>query len=94
MCNIETRDELIVINDEGGVYRGPDAFIMCLYALEDYREYSEWLTRPLLRPLARQAFEMLCKNRGIINRWFYAGGESHLAERLKDRAVCAHYLVG
>ena len=82
ICNVDKSDELIVISDEGGVYRGSDAFIMCLYALEDYREYSEWLTRPLLRPLARKAFEMLSKDRWIINHWFYSGGEAHLAEQL------------
>ena len=33
-------DELVVIDDRGGVYRGPDAFVMCLYALEAYRPWA------------------------------------------------------
>jgi predicted DCC family thiol-disulfide oxidoreductase YuxK len=91
-CSLKSADDLVVVSDEGGVYRGPDAFIMCLYALQEYREYSAWLTRPLLRPLARQMFEMLSKNRWIINQWFYAGGEAHLAEKLQKRDAMAEFL--
>jgi predicted DCC family thiol-disulfide oxidoreductase YuxK len=60
-------EELVVIDDEGGVYRGADAWILCLYALEDYRAWSVRLARPRLRPLARQAFEWLSRNRKALS---------------------------
>jgi predicted DCC family thiol-disulfide oxidoreductase YuxK len=62
-------EELIVVGDEGQVYRGDSAWIMCLYALEDYREWSLRLASPLLRPLARKAFAMVTKRRGVIGLW-------------------------
>ena len=51
--------ELIVISNKGGVYRGSDAFLMCLYALEEYRELSIALADPMLKPMARRAFRRL-----------------------------------
>jgi predicted DCC family thiol-disulfide oxidoreductase YuxK len=61
-------EDLVVVDDEGGVYRGEDAFILCLYALEDYREWSFRLSGPGLRPLARVAFEWLSRNRRGLSR--------------------------
>ena len=42
-------EELIAVSDEGGIYRGARAWIMCLYALQEYREWSIRLSHPLLR---------------------------------------------
>jgi predicted DCC family thiol-disulfide oxidoreductase YuxK len=61
-------DELTVISDEGGVYRGSDAWIMTLYALAKYRAWSFRFSSPLLKPLVRNAFEMLSNNRMILSR--------------------------
>ena len=49
----------MVVSDEGAVYRDGSAWIMCLFALEEYRDWANRLAHPLLRPLARQAFALL-----------------------------------
>ncbi len=67
-------EELVVISDEGGVYRGPVAFIMCLYALKEYRELSLWLSKPAMLPMARGAFVQLSKNRGILSHFLVSWG--------------------
>jgi predicted DCC family thiol-disulfide oxidoreductase YuxK len=56
-------EELVVVSDEGHVYRGDAAWIMCLYALVDYREWSLRLASPALRPFARRAFALISKRR-------------------------------
>jgi predicted DCC family thiol-disulfide oxidoreductase YuxK len=61
-------EDFVVVDDEGGVYREGDAFILCLYALEEYREWSFRLAGPRLRPLARVAFEWLSRNRRGLSR--------------------------
>ena len=58
-----------MISDEGGVYRGPAAFIMCLYALKEYRELSLWLSKPAMLPMARGVFHQLSRQRGILFRF-------------------------
>ena len=59
----EQRRELLVITDEGDVYSGDSAWIMCLYALADYRTWSFRLARPALRPLARRVWHLISTNR-------------------------------
>ena len=36
---IASSDDLVVISDEGEVYLNDHAWIMCLYALDEYREW-------------------------------------------------------
>jgi predicted DCC family thiol-disulfide oxidoreductase YuxK len=76
-------NDLVVISDEGEVYLNNHAWIMCLYALEEYRHWALRLASPLLLPLARQAFDTLSKNRQAISRWASARStEKEIAEEL------------
>jgi predicted DCC family thiol-disulfide oxidoreductase YuxK len=77
-------EELIVVADDGGVYRDGRAWIMCLYALQEYREWSIRLSRPMLLPLARQAFALLSRNRARISRWLDLAGEAEIVETLRQ----------
>jgi predicted DCC family thiol-disulfide oxidoreductase YuxK len=63
------REELTVVNDEGGVYVGDHAWLICLHALRRYRRQAQRLSRPGLRPFARQAFKIVSANRYRVSRW-------------------------
>lgn len=76
------RKELKVIDDRGGVYRGTDAWLMCLFALVDYREWANRLATPSLKPLARTAFEALSTHRRGLSRLLWAE-ETELREGLR-----------
>jgi predicted DCC family thiol-disulfide oxidoreductase YuxK len=78
-----TLEELTVVSDEGGVYRGAQAWLMCLFALEGYRDWSLRLARPSLLPLARQAFEVVSASRSRISRLFRMGSDDEVAELLR-----------
>jgi len=60
-------EELIVVADDGGVYRDTAAWIMFMYALEDYRELAFRFARPSLAPLARKVFAMISKSRRKVS---------------------------
>jgi predicted DCC family thiol-disulfide oxidoreductase YuxK len=62
-------EELIVVDDEGGVYRGAHAWIMCLWALRAYRRAALRLARPALLPLARAAVALVSRSRQPLSRW-------------------------
>jgi predicted DCC family thiol-disulfide oxidoreductase YuxK len=79
----EPPQELVVVTDEGAVYRNGNAWIMCLYALEEYREWADRLAHPLLRPLAREGFAMLSRQRSRISRWLKLASEVEIAETLR-----------
>ncbi len=77
-----TQEELIVVSDEGGVYSGDHAWLMCLYALKHYRPWAARLSRPALLPLARQAFAILSGNRRRISKWLGLLNDAELAKEL------------
>ncbi|MGA2705267.1 MAG: DCC1-like thiol-disulfide oxidoreductase family protein [Isosphaeraceae bacterium] len=87
---------LVVVSDEGGVYREGNAWIMCLFALEEYRDWANRLAHPLLRPLARQGFALLSGQRSRISRWLSLASENEIAETLRRGSVpaCAPYHDG
>jgi predicted DCC family thiol-disulfide oxidoreductase YuxK len=85
----ERAEELVVVSDDGGVYRGAKAFLMCLYALEDYREWSLRLAQPALLPIARRAFEQLSHNRKDLSRWLGLAVAGKNAGSAVPRATCA-----
>jgi predicted DCC family thiol-disulfide oxidoreductase YuxK len=77
-------DELLVIDDAGGLYRGPAAFLMCLYALVEYRGWSLRLSTPALMPLARKAFELVSTRRHHINEWLGLETDDEIAAHLQQ----------
>ncbi|MCK6587747.1 MAG: hypothetical protein L6Q76_09195, partial [Polyangiaceae bacterium] len=58
--------ELVVVSDAGDVWVGPAAFLMCLWALVDYREWSYRLSGPSFAPLAERFFHALSSRRRRI----------------------------
>lgn len=64
-----TPEDLVVVGDGGEVYRNGAAWVMVLYALDDYREWSLRLGSPALLPLAREAFHLLSTHRQALSRW-------------------------
>jgi predicted DCC family thiol-disulfide oxidoreductase YuxK len=75
-------EELVVVDDEGGVYRGDAAWILCLYALEEYREWSFRLARPGLGTgLARAAFAWISHNRRALSRSLALESDAEVAAR-------------
>jgi predicted DCC family thiol-disulfide oxidoreductase YuxK len=77
-------EELTVVDDEGGVYRGAHAWLLCLWALVEYRETAEWLSHPALLPLARGAFAMISSNRKKISSWLGMTPEEGMIEELRE----------
>jgi predicted DCC family thiol-disulfide oxidoreductase YuxK len=75
-------NELLVVNNQGGVYVGDHAWIMCLFALKRYRAWALRLSRPGLLPLARQAFALLSNNRRSISRWMGLLSDAELQKEL------------
>ena len=63
-------EELVVVSNDGDVWVGPAAFIMCLWALVDYRDWSYRLSGPELVPLAARFFQALSSRRRSVARFF------------------------
>ncbi|GGX38549.1 thiol-disulfide oxidoreductase DCC family protein [Streptomyces chryseus] len=48
-----TLREITVIGDKGQIYGGPAAWVVCLWALAEYRPKAHWLATPAGAPLVR-----------------------------------------
>jgi predicted DCC family thiol-disulfide oxidoreductase YuxK len=63
----ELGDELVVVADDGRVWWGsPDAYLMCLWALERWRPWAMRLAKPVLAPLAGAFFKRVATHRAVI----------------------------
>ena len=75
--------EMVVISDTGDVWQGGSAWVMCLWALREYREWAQRLAHPALLPLARRACEVVSENRYRLSRWIFS--TSTTAEELRQK---------
>ncbi|MFF4577621.1 thiol-disulfide oxidoreductase DCC family protein [Streptomyces sp. NPDC001389] len=55
LAHARTLREITVIGDQGQVWWGTDALIVCLWALADHRAKADGLATPAGRPFARAA---------------------------------------
>src|SRR2546423_470503 len=83
---LRPNDQLLVISDDGSVYRGAYAWIMCLWALRKYREHAQRLAHPILVPFARIVCELLSRN-----RFFLSGALFRQDARSAAKKLTAHY---
>jgi len=81
---IAGQNDLAVISDEGAVYLNDRAWIMVLFALDEYRDWAARLTHPLLMPLARQAYAALASNRHSLSRWLSSAKPEVIAAELRN----------
>jgi predicted DCC family thiol-disulfide oxidoreductase YuxK len=89
--SFRSKGQLLVVGDDGAVYQGPNAFIMLLYALMDYREWSARLATPALIPFAAQALDLLSSGRQNVLRWLSCLNDGQLLDVLRRQAppACA-----
>lgn len=86
LCHDENPPELVVVTDEGDVYTGDGGWIVCLYALVQYRSWSYRLANPSLRALARNAFELLSANRQSISHALMLKSDDEIARQMSSHA--------
>ena len=63
-----TLNDLTVVSDQGAVYYGPKAWLMVLWALCRYREWSYRLASPELLPTTRKVVSLVSQHRYQISR--------------------------
>lgn len=79
------KQEFVVIDEQGGVYRDGDAWIAVMWNLKGYRGWAKKLNEPALRPLARNVFEFISGNRHKVSEWFGLQPTNYIAQTLVER---------
>jgi predicted DCC family thiol-disulfide oxidoreductase YuxK len=81
--------ELAVVANTGEAWLGNNAWIVCLWALRDYREWSLRFSNPLLRLMAREAFAVISNHRSGISELLGLRSDAELERRLRKVSVPA-----
>jgi predicted DCC family thiol-disulfide oxidoreductase YuxK len=79
----EGKDELVAVDSNGGVYRDTDAFIVALWALREWREWSLRLSTDALKPMARRFFELGSGWRHGVSRLLGLTSDAEVRARLE-----------
>jgi predicted DCC family thiol-disulfide oxidoreductase YuxK len=79
-------EQLLVISGDGELYRGAHAWIMCLWALQNYREHAQRLAHPILLPCAQLVCELLSRNRFFLSDALFRQDAGSAA-----KTMIAHY---
>jgi predicted DCC family thiol-disulfide oxidoreductase YuxK len=74
--------EIVVISDAGEVWQGGAAWVTCLWALREYREWALRLAHPAMLPFARRLCEIVSANRYRLSQWL---GGSVTNEELRQK---------
>jgi predicted DCC family thiol-disulfide oxidoreductase YuxK len=70
--------EILVLSDEGGLYRGDGAWIMCLWATVRYREWSLRMAKPGLRFYAEKLCRLISRHRRSLSRVIRKGTDDDI----------------
>jgi len=70
--------EMIVRADNGEIYRGAEAWVMCLYSCANHRDMAKRLARPAMLAVAIRVCHLLAANRHGLSKVFF---------RRKDKEV-------
>ncbi|HYR21440.1 MAG TPA: DUF393 domain-containing protein [Chthoniobacterales bacterium] len=82
--SLKPNEQLLVISDDGSVYRGASAWIMCLWALQNYREHAQRMAHPILLPFAQIVCELLSRNRFYLSDALFRQEPQNTARLLSE----------
>lgn len=79
--------ELVVVDEHGNAWLGHDAFIVCLWALSDYRWIADWATQPVSSSFARWAIAWVeSHRRSLAGNCEAVGGQCGVPQDTKATA--------
>jgi predicted DCC family thiol-disulfide oxidoreductase YuxK len=81
-------EKLVVVSDDGRVWRGDGAWITLLWALREGRELALKLASPSLRPLARRIVNSVSDNRLRLSGWLRLRPDSMAAQSSCADGAC------
>ncbi len=89
--------EMVVRTDGGELFRGAEAWVMCLYSCANNQTAARRLAGPALLPVAIRACRVLAANRHALSKVFFRRKDRQVREslhRMEDPAcrdgLCAH----
>lgn len=86
--------DLMVVDDAGQTWIGPPAFVMCLWALREWREWSYRLSTPSMAPLAKRFFISVSRHRDMLSSALVVAGLARSEPPCHDDSCNPRLAVG
>ncbi|MDB9741293.1 DUF393 domain-containing protein [Akkermansiaceae bacterium] len=84
---IETLDpdkEMIVRTDDGEIYQGAEAWVICLHSGKKYQGIADKMASPALLPMAKKTCNILAANRLKLSGLLFKKKDQEVAEHLHE----------
>jgi len=89
MMEVHADREIVVLADDGRWWQGTGAWLTCLWATREYRDWSFRLASPALRPWVSKAVSLLSGNRLKLSELLRLRSEAEMATALASIAAPA-----
>lgn len=82
--------EMVVRTDDGGVFRGAEAWVWCLHSCANHQATARRLASPNLLPVAVKACRVLAANRYALSKVFFGRKDREVRRELHrmEQAAC------
>jgi predicted DCC family thiol-disulfide oxidoreductase YuxK len=77
--HLRADQEIVVMADTGEVWQGAGAWVVCLWALREYRTWSARMASPPMQAMARQVVHWISRNRIGLSRLMRFKSDAELA---------------
>ncbi len=91
ILHLHADQEIVVMADTGEVWQGAGAWVLCLWALREYRVWSARFASPTMQAAARKLVHWISQNRIGMSRLAGFKSDAELttaAEREMEEPVC------
>ena len=79
--------EMVVRTSQGGVFRGAEAWVWCLYSCANHQDAAHRLAGPKLLPIAIHACRVLAANRHALSKVFFRSKDQQVRKELHRMEV-------
>ncbi len=87
LAGMHPEREIVVMSDGGAVWQGAGAWVVCLWALRDWRAWAKRLASPVLLPVAGNVCQLISQNRIGLSRLLALRGDVELRREAAGQAV-------
>jgi predicted DCC family thiol-disulfide oxidoreductase YuxK len=93
LSKLRADQEIVVMGDDGSLWQGAGAWVTCLWALREYREWSLRLASPGMQQIARRVVHWISSNRISLSHLLRLRSDdalrAQITETACDNGVCS-----
>ncbi|MDP1587310.1 MAG: DCC1-like thiol-disulfide oxidoreductase family protein [Prosthecobacter sp.] len=86
LAHLRADQEIVVMGDDGSLWQGAGAWVTCLWALREYREWSLRLASPNMQQIARRVVHWISSNRISLSHLLRLRGDDALRAQITSVA--------